>query len=113
MRHVVGMASARSSADSGRNCQRKTLIPNVAHFIWFGKHLPWVHRVALRSAARVGQFARVRLHHEPSLDPRELRELRALREFEPRPIDAKSLFLGVGVDPQALLNLYARLKEPA
>jgi hypothetical protein len=107
------MARACGIADSVRDCQQKIVIPNVAHFIWFGKHLPWVHRVAVRSAARVGQFARVVLHHEPSLDARELSELRELREFDPRPIDAKSLFRGVGVDPQALLNLYARLKEPA
>jgi hypothetical protein len=27
------------------------LIPPVAHFIWFGKQLPWVHALAIRSAA--------------------------------------------------------------
>jgi hypothetical protein len=75
--------------------------------------MPWVHRVALRSAARVGQFARVVLHHEPSLDRRALAELRELREFDARPIDIRSTFRGVGVDPQALSALYSRLADPA
>jgi hypothetical protein len=96
-----------------RHCQQNTVIPNVAHFIWFGKKLPWVHRVALRSAARVGQFSRVVLHHEAALDSDALSELRSLREFDARPIEVKALFRGVGVDPQALLRLFARLSEPA
>ncbi|HEY2734237.1 MAG TPA: glycosyltransferase, partial [Polyangiales bacterium] len=89
------------------------MIPNVAHFIWFGNDMPWVHRVAVRSAARVGQFARVVLHCEPSLHPRVLAELRTLREFDARPIDVRSTFRGVGVDPEALLALYSRLADPA
>jgi hypothetical protein len=89
------------------------VIPNVAHFIWFGAAVPWVHRVALRSAARAGQFSRVVLHHESSLDSKELAELRSLRGFEARPIEPNLLFRSAGVDPRALAQLYARLKEPA
>jgi hypothetical protein len=89
------------------------VIPNVAHFIWFGDALPWVHRVALLSAARAGQFSRVVLHHEPSLVSKELTELRKVRAFEARPIDANHLFRSAGVDPSALKQLYARLVQPA
>jgi hypothetical protein len=106
------VATACRVANSVRDYRQINVIPNVAHFIWFGKKLPWVYRVAVRSAARVGQFSRVVLHHESSLGDDELAELRTLREFDSRPIEVKSLFRGAGVDPQALLRLFSRLSEP-
>ena len=89
------------------------MIPNVAHFIWFGDALPWVHRAAIRSAARAGQFARVVLHHEPSLSSKELAELRTVSGFEARALEPDPLFRRAGVDPSALQQLYARLVQPA
>jgi hypothetical protein len=89
------------------------VIPNVAHFIWYGDALPWVHRVAVRSAARVGQFARVVLHHEPSLGSKELAELREVAGFEARAIEPRPLFEQAGVDPNSLQQLYGRLAQPA
>lgn len=89
------------------------MIPNVAHFIWFGDALPWVHRAAMRSAAQAGQFARVVLHHEPSLNSKELAELRAQAGFEARTLEPDQLFRRAGVDPRALQQLYARLVQPA
>jgi hypothetical protein len=43
------------------------LIPKIAHFIWLGSRFPWVHRLALVSAARRGGFERVVLHHDGAL----------------------------------------------
>lgn len=46
----------------------RAAIPPVAHFIWFGRELLWVHLLAIRSAALRGGFARVVLHHADPLD---------------------------------------------
>jgi hypothetical protein len=42
-------------------------IPPVAHFIWFGRELLWVHLLAIRSAIQRGGFERVILHHADDL----------------------------------------------
>ena len=39
------------------------MIPNVAHFIWFGSDLPWVYALCIKSAAINGNFEQVVLHH--------------------------------------------------
>jgi hypothetical protein len=88
------------------------VIPNVAHFVWFGDALPWIHAVAVRSAARAGEFTRVVLHHDSALRAQDLSELRRLRRFETRRIEVRGLFRTSGVDPTALLDLYNRVREP-
>lgn len=43
------------------------MIPASAHFIWIGRDFPWLHRVALESAALHGGFDEVLLHHTDDL----------------------------------------------
>jgi hypothetical protein len=105
--------SSGAAAKRSQVCQQNDAIPNVAHFIWFGDALPWVHRVALRSAARAGEFERVVLHYDSPALAHDFAELRELRGFDPRPIDVKGTFRGAGVDPVALARLYGRLSQPA
>jgi len=90
------------------------VIPPIAHFIWFGKRLPWVHAVALRSAARQGGFSRVILHHDSDLSTTDVwPELCALPGFESRRIDSDALFAELGADGVRLQALYAQLSQPA
>jgi hypothetical protein len=85
------------------------LIPPVAHFIWFGRQLPWVHTLAIRSAARRGGFERVVLHHADDLSHTPVwPELLALPGFVARRIDAKSL-----LEPPELASIFAELDAPA
>jgi hypothetical protein len=73
-----------------------------------------VHRVALRSAVRAGEFERVVLHYDAHDSPRvadSFAELRELRAFEARPLDRTTLFRASGVDPLALARLYQRLPK--
>lgn len=88
------------------------MIPKVAHFIWLGSRFPWVHRLALLSAARRGGFERVVLHHDESLrgehEPGEL-------VHEPRVelalLDALGLMESAGGGP--LVECYRALEAPA
>lgn len=90
------------------------MIPDAAHFIWFGNDLPWVHAVALRSAAHAGGLSRIVLHHDSDLSGRPVwPELAKLPGFEARHIDAASIFRAAGVDAVALGELYGRLSQPA
>lgn len=67
----------------------RALIPKVAHFIWLGPGLLWVHRLALLSAAKHGGFERVVLHHDGALStdgaPADLLQVPSieLRTLEP------------------------------
>ena len=45
------------------------MIPSIAHFVWYGPKLPYLHALAIRSAATHGGFDSVRLHHTDRLDP--------------------------------------------
>jgi hypothetical protein len=85
------------------------LIPPVAHFIWFGKQLPWVHALAIRSAALRGGFEQVLLHHADDLSHTAVwPELLALPGFAARSLDASSL-----LEPHGLASIYANLQAPA
>lgn len=86
------------------------VIPDVAHFVWFGTKLPWVHRVAIESALRAGGFSRAVLHHEAGL---ERGALGAIAGLELRVIDSDRWLRACGVDGAGLLELYARLQAPA
>lgn len=93
------------------------MIPSTAHFIWFGAQLPWVHTLALRSAALRGEFERLILHHADDLSQTPAwPELLALPGFEPRRIDASALdrlFALLGRDGERLATLYIQLRAPA
>jgi hypothetical protein len=88
------------------------LIPNVAHFIWLGSGLLWVHRLALLSAAKRGGFERVLLHHDGLLAVDSVqRELVAESSIELRAIDAAGLMEAAGGG--ALVECYRALEAPA
>ena len=55
------------------------LIPSIAHFVWYGPRLPYLHALAIRSAATHGGFASVRLHHSDTLE--DLPHVVALRDL--------------------------------
>jgi hypothetical protein len=93
------------------------VIPSVAHFIWFGAQLPWVHTLALRSAARFGDFERLILHHADDLSRTAVwPELLAIPGFESRRIDALAfdrMFAALGPGADELQKIYAQLRAPA
>lgn len=93
------------------------MIPSVAHFIWFGTQLPWVHTLALRSAALHGGFDRLVLHHGDDLSRTPAwPQLLAIPGFEARAIDDAALdrlFASVGQGGERLLGIYRQLSAPA
>jgi hypothetical protein len=87
------------------------LIPSIAHFVWYGPKLPYLHAVAIRSAATHGGFDSVRLHHTDSLDPLpHVLELYDLPNFELVPLDDRALC--DEASGAALADLVAALKSP-
>lgn len=88
------------------------MIPKVAHFIWLGPSLAWVHRLALLSAARRGGFERVVLHHDGALGgERAPEELVAEPGVELSALDALGLMESAGGGP--LVECYRALEAPA
>lgn len=66
------------------------MIPGTAHFVWIGREFPWLHWVALASAARRGGFERVVLHHTDDLSSAVwFRELDRVPRVELRRLDAE------------------------
>ncbi|MFH1532739.1 MAG: glycosyltransferase [Pseudomonadota bacterium] len=89
------------------------MIPRTAHFIWFGAAFPWVHVLAMRSAALRGGFERIVLHHSDDLvDTPWWREASATPGFSTRSIDEPALFRATGADGEALLAVYRDLEKP-
>lgn len=89
------------------------MIPPVAHFIWFGSELPWANALAIRSAALLGGFEQVVLHHGDDLSQSAVwPELVALPGFRARRIDAPAMLGATGPGADALLDIYGRLVEP-
>jgi hypothetical protein len=90
------------------------VIEPVANFIWFGAKLPWVHLLAIRSAAQRGGFERVVLHHADDLSRnRWWPELCEVPGFEAQPLSPADLFAQVPQLGEALTALYDRLDQPA
>lgn len=88
-------------------------IPAVAHFIWFGRNLLWVHVLAIRSAAERGGFERVILHHADDLsDSPWWNELPGIRGFEARQLNPEQL-LSRCPQGDTLVEIYRELSEPA
>lgn len=90
------------------------MIPGVAHLIWFGRRLPWVHALAAVSAARRGGFGRVVVHHADGLEPGPGPEaLRAEARIELRRLDPLAVFAGLGPLAAPLGEVYSELEAPA
>lgn len=87
------------------------MIPQVAHFIWLGPELLWVHRLAVLSAAKHGGFERVCFHHDGALEAPVLDELAATAGVELVPIDGPELAETAG--GSALVECYRALTTPA
>lgn len=86
-------------------------IPSIAHFVWYGTKLPYLHALAIRSAATHGGFESVRLHHADPLD--ELPHVRALRDlasFALVRLDDRALCDETG--GPALADLLVALRSP-
>jgi hypothetical protein len=89
------------------------MIPRTAHFIWFGPAFPWVHVLAMRSAAARGGFTRLILHHDQDLTGTPWwHEATAIPGFTARPIDEPALFRASGGAGDALLTVYRELEKP-
>ena len=90
------------------------MIPPVAHFIWYGGQLPWVHALAIRSAHDRGGLERIVLHHADDLSGTPWwPELARLPRFEARRIDVPALARASGGDAPAIERLLASLGPPA
>ncbi len=90
------------------------MIPAQAHFIWFGSALPWVHALAVRSAALRGDFERVILHHADEPDGEGgWPGLKATARVEFRPLTPDEVLGRVERVGKPLAELYGRLRAPA
>lgn len=90
------------------------MIPALAHFIWFGTALPWVHALSIQSAAARGGFERVILHHADDLSDNPWWEaLLATERFEARRLDPEAAFTATGPRGPQLAALFKRLTQPA
>jgi hypothetical protein len=88
------------------------VIPPIAHFIWFGAQLPWVHALAIHSAARRGGFEQVILHHADDLSRTSAWPgLLALPGFVAQRIDVRATFEAAGASE--LEASYRELDAPA
>lgn len=88
------------------------MIPNLAHFIWYGPELAWLHEMAIRSAARAGGFSKLVLHCEPRLNAAARARLARIPRLELRIMSPELTFRQLD-DGDALLALYSRLSTPA
>ena len=87
------------------------MIPSVAHLVWYGSTLPYLHALAIRSAASHGGFDSVRLHHADPLEPLpHVKALRELDNFELVPLDDRSLCDEAG--GPSLADLVSALQSP-
>lgn len=87
------------------------MIPSIAHFVWYGTKLPYLHALAIRSAATHGGFDSVRLHHTDPLDllP-HVTALDALDNFELVQLDDRALCDEAG--GPSLADLVSALQSP-
>ncbi len=87
------------------------LIPSIAHFVWYGPKLPYLHALAIRSAASHGGFGAVRLHHTDALDPLpHVEALRTLSKVEFVHLDDQALC--DEASGSALADLCGALQSP-
>ncbi len=72
------------------------MIPSLAHLVWFGPKLPWAYAFAVESAARKGNFEKVKLHHSDPLSPEIEEALGAYDNVELVRLDADALMEEAG-----------------
>jgi hypothetical protein len=90
-----------------------TAIPLRAHFIWLGAELPWVHVLAIKSAAERGGLDGVVLHHDEDLSAApHYRALAAIPGLELRRLDVRELMARCDPFWPALGPVYDRLPRP-
>jgi hypothetical protein len=91
-----------------------TAIPLRAHFVWLGSELPWVHVLAIRSAAERGGLEGIVLHHDEDLSgARHHGALAATDGLEMRRLDTRAVFGACGPVADELHRVFARLPSPA
>ena len=114
MSEALGQGQGDLQREEAASPSASALIPNTAHFIWFGSKLPFIYALALRYAALRGGFDRVCLHHDQNLsgDRRLWAHLQKTPGFESRPLSEASFPLD-GPLGERLLALYRRLSQPA
>jgi hypothetical protein len=87
------------------------MVPAVAHFVWIGRRVSFVHWVALATAAKRGGFSDVVFHHTDALDDdadsRSLAELPGVRlsRLDPLPLLEEA--------DARLVDIYRDLSAPA
>ena len=87
------------------------MIPAIAHFVWYGNKLPFLHALAIRSAATHGGFDSVRLHHTDPIDEvPHVGQLHELPGFALVPLDDRALCDEAGGPP--LADLVSELQSP-
>jgi hypothetical protein len=87
------------------------LIPSIAHFVWYGTRLPYLHALAIRSAATHGGFDSVRLHHtDPLQEFPHVRDLYELPNLDLVLLADRALC--EEASGPALADLVAALKSP-
>lgn len=87
------------------------MIPSIAHFVWYGPRLPYLHALAIRSAATHGGFDSVRLHHTDPLDALpHVVALNELPNFELVPLDDRALC--DEASGPSLADLISQLQSP-
>lgn len=88
------------------------MIPKTAHFVWLGRELPWVHLLAVASAALRGGFEQLLLHHTDSLDASPaFRDLERVERVRAVPLVPLALLERTGGAP--LVDCYRELATPA
>lgn len=94
---------------------RSDLIPNDAHFIWFGDDLPWIRFLSIPSALALGGFERGVLHYEAGLERSPIfGELEKLPSLERRVLEPAAI-LEAAPEPGGgrLVDVYRALEAPA
>lgn len=88
------------------------MIPPIAHFVWIGAELAYVHVLAVASAALRGGFERVLFHHTDELegDP-HFAELARIPSVEARRLAPHALLEAAG--GARLVDCYRALTRPA
>jgi hypothetical protein len=90
------------------------MIPDTCHFVWLGKSFPWLHALAVWSAATAGGFQRVVLHADDDLDGAlHLAPLRRLGGFEVRRVDLDALAQRAGEKARRVRDLYDDMTSAA
>lgn len=88
------------------------MIPPLAHFVWIGRELEYVHQLAVASAALSGGFSRVLFHHTDELDGDwNFQEISRIAGVETHKLAPHALLEMAG--GASLVDCYRALTRPA